>query len=278
MIASLLEQDFARLVVLACVQGLTEFLPVSSSGHLVLSQALLGGFQEHGIVVEVALHLGTLAAVLFVYRGAVGELLSQLARGTWRESAQIVVATIPAAVVGLTLEEQFEEAFRAPRLAGIGLFVTAIVLLLGEAARRRNQRRANEDTPGATEPPTAWPGLSWKQAILIGLAQALAVWPGISRSGSTIAMGIGCGLAPAHAARFSFLLSIPAIAGASILHLPDALAEGVGGGPATLLAAMTVAALVGYAALRFLLSFLGRGAFAWFALYCVLLASAAFFV
>ncbi len=281
MIAIFLEPDFIKLATLAVVQGLTEFLPVSSSGHLVLFQAALGfdSASASPIATDVALHLGTLMAVLAVYRLSILGVLRDVLRGSWREALQIVVASVPAAVVGLTLSSGWEEAFHDPQMAGIGLLLTALILLLGETARRRQARlgttpeKSGSSVGGEPEPP-----LAWKHAVLIGLAQGLAVWPGISRSGSTIAMGLWCGLPAARAARFSFLLSIPAIGGASILLLPDAFEAGISGGSGSLLGAMVIAALVGWFALRLLLSFLGKGAFGWFAIYCAVLGGTAQFL
>lgn len=270
-LSSLLEPDSIQLALLAILQGLTEFLPVSSSGHLVLAQATLGErFTMDALGVDVALHLGTLVSVAVVYRRALARILADLLSGHLRETLQIVVASIPAATLGLFFLESFEGAFHDPRKAALGLLATAAILLLGEQARRRQIRRGAADGGEPEEAP-----LTWKQAILIGLAQGLAVWPGVSRSGATIAMGLLCGLPAARAARFSFLLSVPAIAGASLLHLPDALAGGApGAGAARLAAAMLLAALVGYGALRALLSFLGKGAFSWFAIYCAVLGGA----
>lgn len=244
------------LLVLALVQGLTEFLPVSSSGHLVLVQHALG-LEHASLTVDVALHVGTLCAVLVVYRRDVAAVARDLLRGRAAEALWIALGTLPAVVVGLTAKDAIERAFEAPRVAALGLFVTALLLAGGEAARRA---RAHE----APRP------LGWRVALGVGLAQALAICPGISRSGSTIAAGLALGLAPAAAARFSFLLAIPAIAGAAVLQLPDARTEALP--PAgTLALAVGVAGLVGWFALRLLLAFLGRGAFAWFALYCALL-------
>jgi len=272
---SLLEtgSDFVKLAAMAVVQGLTEFLPVSSSGHLVLSQAALG-FDEPAIAIDVALHLGTLVAVLWVYRGALARVTLELFGGSPREALQILAASVPAAAVGLVLKERYEAAFHDPRMAGFGLLGTAILLTLGERARRRHASPAEGSGPDTSiEPP-----LPWKHALLIGLAQGLAVWPGISRSGSTIAVGLWCGLPAARAARFSFLLSVPVIGGASILLLPEAFSSGVSGGAAALLAAMGVATLVGGLSLKLLLSFLGRGAFGYFAVYCAVLGGLALFL
>ena len=202
----------AVLSVLAVLQGLTEFLPVSSSGHLVLAQAAMG-IDDPAIVVDVALHVGTLFAVLVVYRRDLASLARGLFDGRWREPLLLVLGTLPAVVVGLGFRDQVEVAFESPRTAAYGLFATAAMLFAGEAFRRR--RLGMEPGP-----------LSWRIALGVGIAQALAICPGISRSGSTIACGLALGLAPAAAARFSFLLAIPAIGGAALLQLPAVLDAG----------------------------------------------------
>ena len=260
--------EFAALSVLALLQGLTEFLPISSSGHLVLAQAAMG-FEEPALTIDVALHLGTLVAVVLVYRRDLFEILREVLGGDLRQVLLLVVGTLPAGIVGVLFKDQLERVFHSPRYAACGLLVTAVVLLAGEAARRR---RVREGAAGVEESASGGAGrLGFGLALLIGTAQAFAIWPGISRSGSTIAAGMLCGLDPRAAARFSFLLSIPAILGAAVLNLPDAVAEGVGGGWQELLWAGLFAGLVGWGALRALLAFLGRGAFAWFAIYCVAL-------
>lgn len=256
---------FAALTLLALLQGLTEFLPISSSGHLVLAQQAMG-LEEPAIVVDVALHVGTLAAVLVVYRRDVGALVRGLFAGEWREPWWIVLGTLPAVAVALFWRGAIEEAFGSVRVAAWGLVATSLLLGLGERARRRR---------AAAEPAR----LGWRVALAMGVAQAAAICPGVSRSGSTIAVGLLLGLAPAAAARFSFLLAIPAILGAAVLQLPGAFGalgpgtEGPGGfqAGAELLWAVAFAGFVGWGALRMLLAFLGRGAFAWFALYCAAL-------
>lgn len=251
--------EFAALTLLALLQGLTEFLPVSSSGHLVLAQAALG-MEEAGLALDVSLHLGTLLAVVVVYRKALLKLLQGALRGEWREPLFLVVGSVPAGVVGVFFGDVVEGLFHSARAASIGLFVTAAMLLVGESARRRH--RAAGAKPRA---------MTLGIAVAIGCAQALAVVPGISRSGSTIALGLLCGLAPKQAARFSFLLSLPAILGAAVLKLPDAAQAGFGGDPGLVIWAALFAGFVGWGALRMLLAFLGRGAFGWFAVYCVAL-------
>ncbi len=254
--------DFAVLALLAVVQGLTEFLPVSSSGHLVIVQEALA-VTEPSLAIDVALHLGTLAAVLVVYRRALRDLLRGARRGEWREPLLLAVVTLPVAVTGVFFREQVEAAFGDPRFAAACMCVTAGILCVGEWGRRRRAASG----AGHAE-------LTFPRALCIGVAQAFAVLPGISRSGTTIAVGLLLGLAPERAARISFLASIPAILGAAALALPDLAAEEAGPhlpGFGVLAWSVLLAALVGWGALRLLLAFLGRGAFGWFAVYCAAL-------
>ncbi|MCZ6596971.1 MAG: undecaprenyl-diphosphate phosphatase [Planctomycetota bacterium] len=250
--------DFAALSLLALIQGLTEFLPISSSGHLVLTREAIG-LDRPALVLDVALHLGTLLAVLVVYRRDIAGLVADLRAGRPREILLLVLGTLPAAAVGLGLRDLVAETFHDGRIAALGLLGTGALLVVGEAARRRRAAKGGRE-------------VGWGIALGMGLAQAVAILPGISRSGATIAVGMLCGLEPARAARFSFLLSIPAILGAALVELPGAGGEGLGGGGvASLVWAALFAGFVGWGALRMLLAFLGRGAFGWFAVYCVAL-------
>jgi len=246
--------EWAILGILAIVQGITEFLPISSDGHLVLVQIALG-LKEAGLGTDVALHLGTLVSVLVVYRRDLLELLRGARRGELREPLFIVLATIPVAIVGLLVREEMHTLFQSARAAAFGLCGTAAILVVGELARRRS--------------PAPRESLGLRDALLIGLAQPIALLPGVSRSGTTIAVALMLGLSSRAAARFSFLIAIPAILGAAVLEVPGVVAEG--GASPLLGAAVVLAGLVGFVALRALLAFLGRGAFAWFALYCLVL-------
>jgi undecaprenyl-diphosphatase len=251
----------ATLLVLAVVQGVTEFLPVSSDGHLVLVQNWLAA--GHGsLAIDVALHLGTLAAVLVVYRRDLAELLRRLFAGDAREPLLLLLATLPAAAVGLGLKHEIEALFTSSRAAALGLFVTAGFLLVGERARRRASAAAGPPQP-----------ITWRQALWIGCAQALAPLPGVSRSGTTIATALMRGVDASAAARFSFLMSIPAVGGAVALEVPGLVREGGFGLELTL--AVLLCFAVGVLALRFLIRFLGRGAFRWCALYCLALGATA---
>jgi undecaprenyl-diphosphatase len=256
------EAGLWSLLVLAVIQGLSEFLPVSSDGHLVLAQTWLD-FAGPRLAIDVALHLGTLAAVLLVYRRDLLALLVELRSGAAREVGLLALGSVPLAIVGLTCKPHIAALFESARAAALGLCVSAAFLIVGERARRRSGA-----DPGRP--------LGWRAALLIGLAQALAPLPGVSRSGTTIATALALGVPAGRAARFSFLLSVPAVGGAVLLELP-ALAR-AGGLGAELFLAILVTFAVGVGALRFLLSFLGRGAFLWCALYCLLLGAGTLFV
>lgn len=244
---------WGELAILAVVQGVAEFLPISSSGHLVLAQELLD-VKEASIALEVALHVGTLAAVVLVYWKDLVAIVKDVLGGRFGEVAWLVLGSIPAGLVGVFAKDWIEIAFEDVRWVAGGLFLTAALLLVGERWRRRNVASERDEAPTVGT------------VLLVGLFQAVAICPGVSRAGSTIAAGLLCGWSAARAARFSFLLSIVAIGGAAVLNLPDALAEE--GQAARLGFGAAVAAVVGVLALRWLLRLLERGAFGRFAGYC----------
>jgi len=241
-------------VLLGLVQGLTEFLPVSSSGHLVLAETL-AGVETPGVFVEVALHVATLASVLVVYGGRLWSLLQGVLRGRrddLRYAGLLAAATVPAGLVGVLLNDVVERAFDSLAAAGAGFLVTGIVLW-------STRRAPLPPDPGRPR---------WVDALAIGLAQAGAILPGISRSGSTVSAGLWCRLAPAPAAEFSFLMAVPGIAGAALLESREAVAD-IGAVGAIPLAAGCVVALVsGVWAIRFLVTVLQRGRLYGFAPYC----------
>lgn len=255
-------------IILGVVQGLTEFLPVSSSGHLVLAEELLG-LTTHNIRFVVVVHLGSLLAVLAVYREQVGRIIKgvfkgrvRYRKGKWsfsdpytRLAWLLLLATIPAGLVGVFFRDLIERIFYHPFWVGICLMVTGLILFC--------VRFIKPDDGGP----------NWWRALVIGLAQALAILPGMSRSGSTIAAGIYSGVEKSRAAEFSFLLSIPVILGAGVLEFgkmmetaPEA-AEIV-----TLLLGAAASAISGYLAIRFLLNVIKKGNLHYFAYYCWLVA------
>jgi len=269
-----------EIVLLAVVQALTEFLPISSSGHLVLARAWLG-MEGGGLLQSVALHVGTLIAVVAVYLPELRALLRDTVAGRPRLLLLLVLGTLPAVAVGFGFREGFASLFEDPDAAAAGLLATAAILVWGERGRRR--RAAAQ--PAAAQPAAAQPAgavpereLRWRDALLVGTGQALAILPGVSRSGTTIATGLRLGLPPEQAARFSFLLSIPAVGGAALLEGVEALggeAEGGGGvGSGVLLLGVAVSAVVGWAALKLLLVLLRRGVFLVFAAWCAALGAA----
>jgi len=200
-----------HLIILAVVQGLTEFLPVSSSGHLVLVEHWLGAFTGD-VFLNVVLHVGTLLAVLVVYARDIRRLLTFDAVAV-QYIVALVVGTLPAVVVGLLFKDTIEGLFSSPRAAAAALIVTGLILLSTRARGQSDRTRIGGEWH-PVPPPLG-------KALLIGCAQAVAICPGISRSGSTIGASLWLGLPRGEAARFSFLLSVPAIAGALVLQLLD---------------------------------------------------------
>ncbi len=244
--------DVFQAALLGLVQGLTEFFPVSSSGHLVLIQAWLG-IHEEGVLFEVAVHVATLVSVLVFYRRRVGSLaLGLLTRRSadWRYAAKLALATVPAVVLVRVAGDFFEAQLESPRSAALGLLLTGAILW----TTRRTLPGAHAAEPG------------WVAALLIGCAQALAILPGISRSGSTVAAALALGVAPAAAAEFSFLMSVIAIAGAAARMLSLVSAVPADAWP-PLLVGGCVALVAGVAALALFVRLLRSGAFYRFAWY-----------
>lgn len=264
----------AGVFALAVLQGLTEFLPISSSGHLAVGKELMD-LHEGGLALDVALHVGTLVAIIAAFRRDVLRLFGDLLQGRLAMWIWLIVATVPVGVIGILFKDRVEAASASFIAVAPGFFVTSIWLILGERARRRSD--AEGRAPEAHAAPGEAPPL--KEALLLGCAQAVAIWPGVSRSGSTISAGLLRGISAQEAARLSFLMSLPAISGAAIVELPDALDEGFGGiDPGIVLAAAAVAGVVGFLALKTLLLVLRKGSFPWFAGYCAALGALVLFL
>jgi undecaprenyl-diphosphatase len=242
--------------VLGLVQGLTEFLPVSSSGHLVVAETAFG-LSTPGVLVEVVLHVATLLAVFIVYRERLWQLAAGVLRGRpaeWNYVGLLAIGTIPAALVGLLFSDWVERAFDSLITVGIDFLVTAAILWSTRWT----------DRGGVTNPSIAAAGG-------IGLAQALAVFPGVSRSGSTIAAATWLGMDPVSAAEYSFLLAIPAITGAAVLQIPAISRDALGVSLGPLAFGFAVALVSGIFAIRALVALLRRGGFYRFAPYCLAL-------
>jgi undecaprenyl-diphosphatase len=239
--------------VLGLIQGLTEFLPVSSSGHLVIGQALLG-VESTGVIFEVVVHLATLCAIVWVYRKRIIELMAGVVKGDRAALTYvglILVASIPAGVVGVMGRSWFESRFDDAALAAWMLMITGAIIW----TIRFSAPRATRERPDAP------------RSFLIGCAQAVAILPGISRSGATVALGAWLGVEVVRLAEFSFLMSVPAILGAGLLQLGD-----VGAGQSIDMGVMSVgflvAAVSGVAAIHLFVKMLKNATFHRFAYYC----------
>ncbi len=243
-----------QAIILGLVQGLCEFLPVSSSGHLVLLQNVFG-IQADAIFFDVMLHIGTLIAVLFAFRTTIGKMLRNPLN---KYPVYIVLATIPTVIIALLLGDWIESMFSGAFL-GFAFLITALVLFTSTRIAQQ-QKTIRDMTP--------------LEAIAIGTAQGIAIVPGISRSGSTIAAGLFVGLEPAFAAEFSFLMSIPAILGSLVLQVLK-IAKGdlaIGSIPiAPTIVGTIVAAISGLFAIQVMMRVIKKGKLAYFAIYVAVL-------
>ncbi len=255
--------SFLQICGMAVLQGLTEFLPVSSSGHLLLLQYFAGIESSPGPALELALHGGTLLSIVVFYRKKLQALLAGVLR--WDKTSlwycfALVLSCIPAAVVYFLFQEQLDALFEKPLICSLMLMVTGLLLL----STRFLPRAGGESGPG------------WRQALCMGLIQAVALLPGISRSGSTITCASWLGIAPHKAAEFSFLMSIPLLSGGILLKAKEIFA--LSDGPreiAVMLTGCGLAALVGFLALKILALFQLSGKFWYFGCYCMLAGGAA---
>jgi len=269
--------DYVWVIVLGVVQGITEFLPISSDGHLTLLQ---GAFRSSGgaepkignsLELVLALHVGTLLSIIAIYYR---ELLA-LPRHP-KLCGAIILATIPVAIIGASFKSAFEATFESPLIAGLGFFVTAAVLWIGHWSERTESSTAQIPPTEAAAPSNADPmareQVSWRQALWIGCCQVFALFPGISRSGTTIAAGLTSGMDRRSAARFSFLIAVPAISGATLLQAKDVWEQGRSTHPlGILLVGAVTSGLVGYLALQGLIRLISQRRLHWFAYYCLVL-------
>ncbi|MCB2227440.1 MAG: undecaprenyl-diphosphatase UppP [Desulfarculaceae bacterium] len=248
-----------QAAVLGVVQGLTEFLPISSSGHLVLGQRLLG-FTEPELMFDIAVHVGSLAAVVAVFWRDLWGILRGLlvwgddegARRGRRLLLLVIAGSIPTAIMGFLLKDLFESMFASLLTVGLALLVTGW-LLMATAMVHKPGREIGRVGIG--------------RALIVGVAQGLAITPGVSRSGSTIAVALLLGIDRRLAAHYSFVLSIPAILGALVLQVHEMGAPSPSQ-TAPMIVGLVCAALSGYLALRILLRVVQAGRFHWFAPYC----------
>jgi len=257
--------ELIKAIILGLVQGLSEFLPISSSGHLVIFAEILN-FQEEGIAFEVFVHFGTLLSVLLAFRQEISKMITA-PYAIWVNKSidpelkefinwdfYVIIATIPAVIIGFTLKDQIEGLFSNILLVFLTLMVTAILMITAQFLKFRNK------------------DLNYSRSFLIGIAQAIAILPGISRSGSTIFMGMSLGVEREKVARFSFIMSLPAVFGATILKLKDLIdAPAVSSGILNLIIGTIVAFVSGYFAIIWLLDIVKKGKLQLFGYYCLVL-------
>ncbi|NOX58612.1 MAG: undecaprenyl-diphosphate phosphatase [Planctomycetes bacterium] len=266
------ELSYIQAIILGVVQGLTEFLPISSSGHLALGAHWFGLEPESRpmLVFNIGVHLGTVVAVAAVFARKFLAYFSRLIAETkpnyegrriaWKIAALGVVASVPTAIIGLCFKDELEQAFDNRLGIGIALIATGTLLWI---------------TGKIPRPKRGWRRFGWWRALVIGLGQGIAIMPGVSRSGTTISIAMFCGLKRQWAGEFSFFIAIPAICGAALLSILDVIKDPAMSlsssitGP--LVAGTLVAAITGYFALRVLLASLRSAKFHYFSYYCWML-------
>lgn len=250
--------SYIDAIILGIVQGLTEFLPVSSSGHLAITQSLLPGFSQPGVLFDVLVHSGTMMAVILYFRLELRRLLI----APFRQNAQaqedrkilwlLVVATIPAAIIGLTFKDFFAGMFHNLTAVSVMLLITGTLLYFTENQERGHRKEGDMGV--------------W-DALLVGLAQSAAILPGISRSGSTIACLLLRKVESASAARFSFLMMLPAVGGATLLSLRELQAVPLNELPVYAVGTL-VAFITGWLSIGLLMAVVRKKRLRWFAAYC----------
>lgn len=248
--------NWYEALIFGLVQGLTEFLPVSSDGHLEIVKYFFGGVEE-SFLFSIAVHGATVLSILVVFWKDILKLLTGVFRFKMNDETvyalKLIVSMIPVAVVGFTLKDQVESLFVADMdITGSFLLVTALFLLVGHFVPKRNKP------------------ISYGGAFVMGIAQALAVLPGLSRSGSTISTGLMLGNSKDELARFSFLMVIIPILGANFVELVTTETGAVNGVIFPLIVAFVAAFMSGYAACRWMINIVRKGKLGWFALYCLI--------
>jgi undecaprenyl-diphosphatase len=261
-----LNLELIKAIILGLVQGLSEFLPISSSGHLVIFSEILN-FHHTGIAFEIFVHFGTLISVLLAFRKELTQMIIAPYL-VWIKKSQdpeiieflnwdyyIIVATIPAVIIGLTLKDPIENLFSSVLLVFFTLLITATLMWSSQFLKKGN------------EP------FTYGRTFIVGVAQAFAILPGISRSGSTIFMGMALGMDREKVAKFSFILSIPAILGATVLQLNDLAASPPSSTEIINLVAGTIVAFIsGYFSIIWLLDVVKKGKLQWFGYCCFIIA------
>lgn len=246
--------DITSAIILGTIQGITEFLPISSSGHLVVAQNFMPGFKQPGILFDVVIHMGTLFAVIYFFRQKILSI-------TKNDIIFLVIGTVPAVLAGFLLQDFFEESFKADNFSiGLQFIITALMCFWVDNAKLNDKM------------------LTVKKSLLIGIAQAVSILPAISRSGATIFASRILGIEKSRAAEFSFLLSIPAIFGASILQLKSHAEFVPVSDIPVYVTGFLMAMIVGYFSIGFTIKTLLNSKFKWFGFYTLVLGLAIIFI
>ena len=256
--------DWLQALILGLVQGLTEFLPVSSSGHLAIGREILGVEAAEDLVFEVTVHVATVLATIIVFRKEIWKLLCGLFKFKYNDETdyilKICVSMIPVFIVGMFFKDKVESLFSSLLVVGLALVVTAMLLLFSDIYGGRGKVAARQYRNG----------IGWWQAFVVGIGQAFAVIPGLSRSGTTISTGLLCGVKREAVAQFSFLMVLVPILGEAFLDLVggDVAASSVGTLP--LLVGFLAAFVSGLFACKVMIALVKKAKLRWFALYCAI--------
>ena len=256
--------DWLQALILGLVQGLTEFLPVSSSGHLAIGREILGVEAAEDLVFEITVHVATVLATIIVFRKQIWKLLCGLFKFKYNDETdyilKICVSMIPVFIVGMFFKDEVEALFTSLLVVGLSLIVTAMLLLFSDIYGGRGKVAAKQYRNG----------IGWWQALTVGIGQAFAVIPGLSRSGTTISTGLLCGVKREAVAQFSFLMVLVPILGEAFLDLVggDVAASSIGTVP--LLVGFLAAFVSGLFACKVMIALVKKAKLRWFALYCAL--------
>lgn len=251
--------DWLQALLLGLIQGLTEFLPVSSSGHLAIGRELLGVEASEDLVFEVTVHAATVLSTIIVFRKQIGRLLSDLFKFEWNDGTDYIlklcVSMIPVFIVGMFFKDKVESLFSSLLVVGIALLVTALLLFLSDHCSRKPSSPSRN-------------GVSWSQSFIVGLSQAVACIPGLSRSGTTIATGLLLGMERKTVSQFSFLMVLVPILGEAFLNVVGGELASSSTGLLPLLVGFLAAFLSGLFACRVMIALVNKARLSWFALYC----------
>ena len=256
--------NWLQALILGLVQGLTEFLPVSSSGHLAIGREILGVEAAQDLVFEITVHVATVLATIIVFRKQIWKLLCGLFKFKYNDETdyilKICVSMIPVFIVGMFFKDKVESLFSSLLVVGLALVVTAMLLLFSDIYGGRGKVAGRQYRNG----------IGWWQALVIGVGQAFAVIPGLSRSGTTISTGLLCGVKRSDVAQFSFLMVLIPILGEAFLDLVggDVASSSVGAGP--LLVGFLAAFVSGLFACKVMIALVKKARLRWFALYCAI--------